>query len=740
MPAHGQSFAHLAFMNPKSVSRGIKSEISKLDALYWFNSTALYVNGLATPAILYCGWNQIPLPFLIGWSVFLNCFSLLRAILSRQWASAKDSIRTKRDIYRWQALVFFTVVISGLCYGILGVATVMYVSGVNGITLSLIILSVSAGLVPSYASSVACSMGILFSSLAPWILACFASGETNYSVMGGLLAFYLYGNVRRARTWIDYSEDIRQLNSLLAEKEEKLLNALNSSGAVSWEWDLHSDRFHVEGKLEAIFGFHSPINTRKDFLALIHPEDCNILETEMDLATRRNLFESEVRVFQAGGGVRFINIRGRRILDEAGHVECLRGTCWNVTEKREQERVRYERDLLDAANKAKLLFLANASHEIRTPLAAIHGYAEMAMNLGNTTPSLQQDLSGILRNCKYLVSLVNDLLDLSKSETDNIYIQRSQMSLAQEIGDAIAVVQPIARRKGLFIDLRYENLIPEYIQSDPTRLRQILINLLSNSIKYTKVGGVHLKVAYRPGDDPQVKILIKDTGVGIDEGTRKNLFHPFVRGRDAERDRTPGSGLGLALSRSLARKLGGDLIHIPSSFGAEFELTLGVGIPSDSPLIDGNLPRSHSGASAADGSLQLLCGLRILVVDDDEDLRALMLRFLKGRGALAQGCADGAEAVSQAQQSPFDLILMDVKMPVMDGYEATKKLREAGYRRPIVAVTAHASQNDRQICAEAGFSNYVSKPVNSRELTEVILHELSICEARTQPSLIDNLN
>jgi CheY-like chemotaxis protein len=338
------------------------------------------------------------------------------------------------------------------------------------------------------------------------------------------------------------------------------------------------------------------------------------------------------------------------------------------------------------------------------------------------------DLGIILRNGKFLVSMVNDLLDFSKSETDPLYIQKSRMYPMREIDDALLMVQPSMAHKGISFKVQCDSLIPETIVSDPTRFRQILINLLSNAIKYTDQGTITVRVSCDKRSQGGVfRVIVGDTGVGMCDKTQLNLFKPFVRGEPSDVKRVPGSGLGLALSQSLARRLGGDVKLLSSApgEGSIFEMTLETGDLHETRFLAGDVLRSLPVDALSVGvDRRTLTGKKLLLVEDDPDLRWLMERILKREGATLEMAENGAEAVTQALRDPYHCILMDIKMPVMDGYRATSLLRARGYRNSIVALTASAGSVDKELCFQAGCDAYLSKPVDAAHLLDVIGKQL----------------
>jgi CheY-like chemotaxis protein len=358
-------------------------------------------------------------------------------------------------------------------------------------------------------------------------------------------------------------------------------------------------------------------------------------------------------------------------------------------------------------------------------LAAIIGFSEALLRNSGLNDQNRRDVQAIFRQGHYMISLVNDLLDLSKIETNLLYIQKAAMSPSLEIEDSISAIKNSIHEKGLSVEVIYQTQIPVEIQADSVRFRQVLINVLNNAVKFSNQGTIRVVVSMGTDQNAEatLKIQVADNGIGMDRSTQENLFQPFVRGESPEVQRVQGSGLGLALSASLMKMMGGELKLIESAphLGSTFEISMAIG-----PLKRLSLAAAPSLKSHAQSKLKIadeedfLKGRRVLVVDDSVDLRLLMRRYLNRQGASVETSENGKEAVETALRDPFDIILMDIKMPVMDGYEATALLREKGYKKPIVALTAQASVDGQQKSYEMGFDGYLSKPVDMGLLKEIL--------------------
>jgi signal transduction histidine kinase/CheY-like chemotaxis protein len=380
----------------------------------------------------------------------------------------------------------------------------------------------------------------------------------------------------------------------------------------------------------------------------------------------------------------------------------------------------------EAANRSKSEFLANMSHEIRTPLNGILGFTELLIRGadGGDEEERKEFLRTIRNSGKHLLQLINDVLDISKIEAGQMQVELIPCSAHQLVAEVVSVMRVPARQKGIRLDYRWESRVPETIQSDPHRLKQLLMNLVNNAIKFTDEGSVLVVVSLDESKTftPQLRFEIRDTGVGIPAEKLETIFRPFVQADSSVTRKYGGTGLGLAISYRIARSLGGDLIvRSAVGQGSTFAATINTGDLT-------NVTFSERPASASPGDVKRqstnrtsLDGVRVLLVDDGETNRKLISLFLTRCGAAVEIAENGALAVHAAEQNKFDVVLMDMQMPVMDGYTATRRLREGGYDAPIIALTAHAMKGDREKCEMAGCSGYLSKPVNMDELNQTVL-------------------
>ncbi len=398
------------------------------------------------------------------------------------------------------------------------------------------------------------------------------------------------------------------------------------------------------------------------------------------------------------------------------------------------DEVRQRKEIAEQANVSKSQFLANMSHEIRTPLTAILGFAENLLDPDLPEDDRRSSVRTVLRNGEHLLEVINDILDLSKIEAGKLAVEWLPVSVVQLAADVLSVMRVRAESKGLPLILNYRGPIPETIETDPTRLRQILINLLGNAIKFTTKGRVELSIECldAEADSPRMRFEILDTGIGMTPEQSGRLFEAFTQADGSTTRKFGGTGLGLAISRRLARMLGGDVtVRSELCQGSVFTATVSTGpLAQVKMLVD---PQEATIAEPDVGDVNLSgveLNARILLVEDSPDNQLLVGFFLRKLGADVQFADNGQIGLdlalhADAEQRPFDLILMDMQMPVLDGYSAVKRLRGLGYTRPIVALTANAMGGDQQKCLDAGCNDYATKPINRARLCQQICAQLN---------------
>ncbi len=405
----------------------------------------------------------------------------------------------------------------------------------------------------------------------------------------------------------------------------------------------------------------------------------------------------------------------------------------------------------ELANATKSEFLANMSHEIRTPMTAILGFSDLlkesleqcdpcACPVGvDAASSRKEHLTTIRRNGEHLLGLINDILDLSKIEAGKMHVERIECQPVQVVEEVLSLMRVRAIEKGLTLEASYEFPLPQGVWSDPTRLRQVLVNLIGNAIKFTHQGRVNVVVRHHPGPSgpAHLEFEVRDTGIGMTPEQVASLFRPFTQADATTTRNFGGTGLGLAISKKLAEALGGD-VRVESRLGDGSVFTLTVSAETiDSCGAITSLSEAPSRHIRPGGSSTPFASVhgRILLAEDGLDNQVLISTILRKAGAEVDIAVNGRlafEAVESARASgrPYEIILMDMQMPEMDGYEAAWRLRAAGIKAPIVALTAHAMAGDRQKCLDAGCNEYASKPIHRREFLSLLA---GLLEAKAAP-------
>lgn len=413
-----------------------------------------------------------------------------------------------------------------------------------------------------------------------------------------------------------------------------------------------------------------------------------------------------------GKRLRYFNLTYSARRDTDGHINGVMILGSEVTDD-----INLQHDLEKAksdavrANASKTRFLANMSHEIRTPLAAIVGFGDLLRTYVSNHNEANMYVERISRNATQLGRLIDELLDLSKIEADKLELELVSFNVDTLIEDVFSTLSLKAQEKGLALKFNWLTAKPENIVSDPVRLAQILTNIVGNAVKFTEKGAINAEFCV---DGQSLEVRVADTGIGLTREQQARIFEPFMQADSSVTRKYGGTGLGLALSKKLALLLGGDLTLENSTpgEGSVFKIEVAIGasvdLPKPSSLV-ADLPKA--------GSLE---GKTILIVDDSEDNRVIVNLFLREFGAKIEEATNGEEAVLLATKKDFDVILMDIQMPVLDGYQALSRLKELGYSKPVIALTAHAFKAERDRCLHAGFANYITKPIHRGNLVRMI--------------------
>ncbi|MDB5295048.1 MAG: luxQ 3, partial [Phycisphaerales bacterium] len=387
-----------------------------------------------------------------------------------------------------------------------------------------------------------------------------------------------------------------------------------------------------------------------------------------------------------------------------------------------EDEVTAAKETAELANLAKSQFLANTSHEVRTPMTAILGYAEMLLDPDQPPAERTACAKTIRRNGEHLLAIINDILDISKIEAQKVTVERLTCDLPQLVADVVALARPWAAKKNLTLDVTFDKLTPKTVLTDPLRAKQVLVNLVSNAIKFTEAGTVTIAVQRELTYFTHVmRFAVSDTGIGMTQEQVGRLFQPFTQADASTTRKFGGTGLGLTISKRLSHLLGGDItVTSEPGTGSTFTFALDGGPREGVELLENLTVDQLATADGADAADEVKLVGRVLLAEDGEDNQDLIGTHLRRAGAEVTIAGNGrlAAEFALAAHGPaatapqYDLILMDMQMPELDGYGATRKLREAGVTVPIVALTANAMAEDRVKCLEAGCTDYLSKPIS----------------------------
>ena len=574
-----------------------------------------------------------------------------------------------------------------------------------------------------------------------------------YALMAGLtllflVAAYLSYCAARTRTRLQEERhraiERQQAEQTIREGERRYHHLFENLTDAAVLVDVETGRVvEINRQAEIIFG--AP---RCDIVGLPHSELCptekvdGVRQSVRQCLGEGGRCECECEVVSKDGTAIPVTIKTSAMV--LGGKPLVLGLFRDITDrKREEQEIARAKEAAEAANMVKSEFLANMSHEIRTPMTAILGYAEVLQEQIESAccPSdTIQNIRTIRRNGEHLLKIINDILDLSKIEAGKLETRRIPCSPMSIVSEVCSTMQVRADEKKLPLLVEHAGAIPETIETDPARLRQILINLVGNAIKFTDRGSVRLVTNFVNDHDgqPLIQFEVIDTGIGMTKEQARQLFQPFVQADTSATRKFGGTGLGLAISKRLAKMLGGDItLASEPGQGSAFRVSLVAGPLADVDVGDPSTGTASPKATLASGrraeESKLEC--RILLAEDCKDTQRLIALMLVKAGAKVVVADNGREAVDKTvaamfreragdAKQAFDVILMDMQMPVMDGYEATTTLRAKGYTGPIIALTAHAMTGNREKCIEAGCTGYATKPISRQRLVEAVIEHL----------------
>lgn len=499
------------------------------------------------------------------------------------------------------------------------------------------------------------------------------------------------------------SKFVSQMDGLLAEAPIGIC-FFNSDGSIIRANNNFKGLFLKETKN---FYQIEPFNNR-------YPKDVN---GHINFSKEKNNYHFEIEIHDQNVR-KYFNITLFKIQSTDSSYSAVGCSCSDITHLKEiQSQLIEARDSANSANVAKSQFLANMSHEIRTPIGVIMGFSDLISNFlksKNDNKEGLQYIEVIQKNCRHLLNIIDDILDLSKVEAGKYKLHSEEINPQEIINDLKATMEVKVKSKDINLEFYIDSSVPKTIVSDNSRIRQVILNLCSNAIKFTKKGTIKLSCNYENGF---IRFIVEDQGCGIPQNQLDKLFKPFSQVDSSATREFGGNGLGLALSQKLARLLGGD-IYIEKTTENEGSIFVAYFKDESSQITKESELNKKERKLDINHIEAIQQPRKVLVVDDSPDNRLLISHVLKNNMFQVTLAKDGYEGLDCVSKSDFDLILLDLHMPGIDGFETARRLRDLGYLNPIIALTADAMSGVKEKCIQNGFTNYLTKPINKYKLLE----------------------
>ena len=676
---------------------------------------AVFGNLVGTTVLAAVIWNSVPKSMMAFWLLAMGLSLLVRTGLALGY---RRTLPDNKEAPVWRTRLAVATLVTGGLWGLGGYLFWLPEFPIHKqLTLMLALVGVAAT-----GSSTLASQGRLVSAfivlvLSPPILRAFTMPEPGYWIIGAVAVVFMgillraAGNHHEALTEsLQLRFDNAAMIRNLRESEgrfEALTEASTAAIAI-----IQDERYvYANPAATRLTGYCQDELREMPFWELLHPDDRESARRydESCMAGAAMPERFEVSMITKSGDIRWLEFSAAAMMVDGRPAKVVAAV--DVTDRRlTEEQLRKARDEAEAATRAKSIFLANMSHEIRTPLNGIIGMAEL-LELSGLNPEQREHLATIRTSGDALLVLINDILDFSKIEAGKLELESRDFALRQELESTLALYQPLVERKGLKLEAVFAADLPQAVRGDSTRLRQILSNLLSNAIKFTPAGTIRVKVSR--GDTPatasRFDFEVRDTGIGIPQDRLDRMFKAFSQADSSTTRQYGGTGLGLAICTRLCEAMAGG-IEVDSREGEgstfRFHIQLQPGVLPEAP------PAAPPGPRAVPSSV------KILVVDDNNINLRLATGMLAKLGLAADAATNGQEAVDKVREGGYDVVLMDMQMPVMDGIEATRHIRnlDLPVQPSIIAVTANAFDSDREHCLEVGMDDFIAKPFSLDDL------------------------
>jgi PAS domain S-box-containing protein len=697
-------------------------------ALLYANATSGLVGILVLTAfftLLY--WQFLPRDLLALLVTASLLSTLWRGLLIRRYHKAP---RHHADASVWGRRFVYGALATGLIWGGAALLAVNYGTLVEHSLATMLLGGVCAGAIATNAALPAAFFAITVPILSTLVIATASQGSADHFFIGALTAlfslvvfkaFYRYHSILRDSIRQRYENramlnELAESNRALRVSEERFRDVVMSSSDWIWETDTGGSYTYLSGQIEALTGYTPEQLLGSDPLELMAVAERERIRDLLQplIASHRPIVEMENWIETRAGTTICLLTNAVPRFDVRGNYLGYRGVHKDITARKQaEEAMSAARAQAETANRAKSDFLAIMSHEIRTPMNGVLGMVELLSD----TP-LQEDqqeyLQIIRQSGQALLGIINDILDFSKIEAGKMQLDPLPFDLEQTAGDVVKLLKPNADKDGIDLILAYHPDCPRAVVGDAGRLRQILINLVNNAIKFTHQGFVRISVTAleRTPDRCDIEIAVEDTGIGISEQDQQRLFEAFTQAESGTTRRYGGTGLGLAICRQLADLMQGEIaLQSKPGEGSRFSLRL-------------SLPLSQTaaeGTEVAQRSISRYSG-RVLLAEDIHANRMVAVSLLQRLGLAVDTVENGIEAVAKWRKHHYDLIMMDCQMPEMDGYQATVEIRalERDSRIPIIALTADDEERGRERRLDAGMDDYLAKPFQREELEQLL--------------------